>query len=438
VVNWDVVVVGGGAAGIIAAWNAQRNGARTLLLEKTSRLGTKILISGGGKCNICHDGPLEDVLKAFRKNEALFLRPSFYRFTNKEVVEIMTDRGLEVYTRPDGRIFPVHQTAKDVVAILESLLTDESVTVRTEAPVVGIDPIDGGFRVSIGEPIPPNSGYRHAAQGNVETITARTVIVSTGGASYPNCGTTGDGWDWMRQLGHSIVPTLPALAPIYLHFTEFQTQLSGISIRDGVLKARYGGKEVARWRGDTLLTHQGVSGPCALGISRVIAEQPVSTDVTIECDFRPDLSFEQLSEEIMTLPANRTILSYLTGFMAERVGMQLLQDSQIDEHIISRRLERKPRNRLVEAIKGWKLGPVRVVPLEKGEVTAGGVSLAEVDSKSMLSQTVTGLFLCGEILDIAGPVGGYNLQAAFSTGFVAGESAAKLSAKLADHVVAAT
>jgi hypothetical protein len=433
-----VVVVGGGAAGIMAAWNARQNGARTLLLEKTGRLGTKILISGGGKCNICHDGPLEDVLKAFRKNEALFLRPSFYRFTNVEVVQLLTERGLEVYTRPDGRIFPVHQTAKDVVGILESLLREEDVAIQTEAPVVGILPVQGGFRVDIGEPIPPNSGYRHAAQGNIESVVAKTVIVSTGGASYPNCGTTGDGWDWMRQLGHQIVTTLPALAPIYLHFTEIQTQLSGIAIRDGVLKARSQGKEIARWRGDTLLTHQGVSGPCALGISRVIAEQPQVTEVTVECDILPDVSFEQLSEEIIAIPANRTVLSYLSAFMPERLGMQLLQDSQIDEHIISRRLERKPRNRLVEAVKGWKLGPVRVVPLEKGEVTAGGVSLSEVDPKSMASQVLPGMFLCGEILDIAGPVGGYNLQAAFSTGFVAGASAAKFSAKLADHAVVAS
>jgi len=238
----QLAVVGGGAAGIVAAWRAATLGVSAVLLEKTPRLGTKILISGGGKCNITHDGPLEDVLKAFRPNEARFIRPACYRFTNKDIVSMLTSRGLEVYTRPDGRIFPVDKTVKDVVAILQRYLQDAGVDVRLECPVTGLK-IENGYIVGVKTPR--------------ETFECGHVIVSVGGSSYPNSGTTGDGWKWAREAGHTIVPVRAALAPIYLEHPH--ADWSGVSLRDCTLKARQNGKEIARWRGDLLFTHQGIS-----------------------------------------------------------------------------------------------------------------------------------------------------------------------------------
>jgi len=395
-----IAVVGAGAAGIIAAWRAATLGAAVTLYEKTPRVGTKIMISGGGKCNLTHDGPTEDVLRAFRPNEAQFLRPSLYRFGAEDFLEILTSRGLAIYTRPDGRIFPVYQNAKDVVQILIGLLREVGVTVRLEEPVTGLDA--GGVRL----------------RGRVEP--ADSVIVATGGSSYPNSGTTGDGWRWIAELGHSIVPLRAALAPIYLH----QNDIPGLALRDVLLKARTT-KEIAKWRGDLLFTHQGISGPSALGVSRDVAEAMESAEVTLSIDSRPDETFESLSERLIR--ASRDNPHHLVASrldLPERFRERVLTSAAIPLDQRMKALERKARNRLIENIKGLPLGRVRAVPLEKGEVVAGGVSLAEVDAKTMRSRIVPNLILCGEVLDIAGPVGGYNLQAAWSTGYVAGNTAA--------------
>jgi predicted Rossmann fold flavoprotein len=408
----DVIVIGAGAAGIIAAWRAATLGAKVLLLEKTTRLGTKVLISGGGKCNITHDGPLEDVLKAFRPNEARFIRPACYRFTNRQIVEMLTSRGLEVYTRPDGRIFPVNQTAKDVVAILRGYLDRAGVETRLDSPVKGLSALENSIKgVLVGD----------------EQIKCSKVIVAVGGSSYPNSGTTGDGWKWMKDLGHTIVKVRAALAPMYLEL-EGEPDRAGVALRDITLKARLGTKEIERWTGDLLFTHQGVSGPTVLGVSRVVAERFGEGEITLEVDLLPGKTFEALTEEVRSFQqANprKQISSFVEPLLPSRLVGDLLKDCGVEPSTICSSFDKKARNRLVATLKGWSLGKVRHVPLEKGEVVAGGVSLEEVDSQTMESKLVRGLYLCGEVLDIAGPVGGYNLQAAFATGYVAGDSAAK-------------
>ena len=405
-----IVVIGGGAAGIIAAWRVATLGARVTLLEKTPRLGTKILISGGGKCNITHDGPLEDLLRAFRPNEARFIRPACYRFTNAEIVEMLTSRGLEVYTRPDGRIFPVDKTAKDVVAILQSYLSDVGVNIRLDTSVQRLL-VDKG-RVT------------HVVTG-LETLECSHVIVAVGGSSYPNSGTTGDGWKWCREGGHTIVPVRAALAPMYMETPL--TDRSGVALRDCLLRARLEGKEISRWQGDLLFTHQGVSGPTALGVSREVAERFAEGTITLEVDVVPSQTVEQFSVRLLNwLQTNprKMVSSFVEDIVPSSLVTDILSVAQIEPTVIGAAFEKKARNRLVATLKGWNLGAVRTVPLEKGEVVAGGVSLDEVDPQTMRSKIVGGLYLCGEVLDIAGPVGGYNLQAAFATGFVAGETAA--------------
>ncbi len=415
-------MIGGGAAGIIAAWRAATLGAKVVVLEKTIRIGTKILISGGGKCNITHDGPLEQVLRAFRTHEAKFIRPACYRFPNQEIVKLLTDKGLVVYTRPDGRIFPVDQTAKDVVRILLSYLEDAGVNVRYEHSVKGIGVRDGKV-----------TGVQIDTPKGALGLETQCVIVCAGGSSYPNSGTTGDGWQWARTLGHTIVKPRAALAPIYLQSSpEDLAARSGIALRACMLKARLNGKEVARWTGDLLFTHHGISGPCALGISRVVTESLLEGPITLEVDVVPSISFEQVSSDLLaqvTTHPKRLASTYMEAYVPKNLVNDLLTSAAVSPEVPGYRLDKKSRNRLVTAIKGWPIGPVRTVPLEKGEVVAGGISLEEVDPHTMQSKLVSGLYACGEVLDIAGPVGGYNLQAAFATGFVAGESAAKQLSK---------
>jgi len=409
----DVVVVGAGAAGIIASWRAASLGAKVLLLEKTPRIGTKILISGGGKCNITHGGEIEDVLHAFRPKEARFIRPACYRFTNRDIVKMLTSRGLEVYTRPDGRIFPVDQTAKDVVAILGGYLRETGVELRLNAPASAI--LNDAGRVA---------GVRAGS----EEIACDKVILSVGGSSYPGSGTTGDGYAWAKELGHSIVKVRAALAPIYLDIPAgWPAERAGIALRDVLLKAKQG-KEIARWRGDLLLTHYGVSGPAALEVSRVVAELLADGPIWLEVDLAPDRSHEAVIEGFaawVRQNPRKTITTYAEEFVPQRLAESLAADACGNPSAAVRSLSRKAQNRLTETIKSWRIGQVRAVPLEKGEVVAGGVSLDEVDPHSMRSLKCEGLYLCGEILDVSGPVGGYNLQAAFATGFVAGESAAR-------------
>lgn len=419
-INWThgVVVVGGGAAGMIAAHAAASRGVPTLLLEKKSRLGTKILISGGGKCNLTHAGPMEEIRARFRPNEGRFLQPSFYRFTNDDFLRMLHDRGMETYTRPDGRIFPVAPAdAKDVVEILEMHLRDAGVNLWLDAPVTKIETDEGAV-----------TGVTLANGDRIET---GQLIVAVGGSSYPATGTTGDGWRWLETLGHTLVPLRAALAPLYLDPTP-PADWSGVAFRDSVLRARRTnpdgtpGKEIIRWQGDLLWTHKGVSGPAALGVAREIAEA-IPQDSTIEVDLLPDESFEsvrdRLIEQTKTFP-RRAVSDFVEQAAPNRLVKPIFDAAQVESTVKGAYLGAKERNRLVQTLKGWNLGRVRHVPLERGEVVAGGVPLSEVDSRTLRSLKVRGLYLCGEVLDIAGPVGGYNLQAAWSTGFVAGTTAA--------------
>lgn len=411
-----VVVVGGGAAGMLAAFRAARCGAPTLLLEKKSRLGTKILISGGGKCNVAHAGPIEQVRARFRANEGRFLRPSLYKFTNDDFVRMLQTKGLSVYTRPDGRIFPNDGDAKDVVDALEAHLCDANVRVWLGAAVSAIDVADGNVTgVTLHD-------------GRV--IATRHLVIACGGSSYPATGTTGDAWPWLQALGHMIVPLRAALAPLYLDPTP-PAEWAGVALRDCVLRARRAdnggpGKEIMRWRGDLLWTHKGVSGPTALGVSREVAEAfPEHSGA--EVDVLPDEPFEAVSVRVQAHCKNhprRAIVDWVETAVPQRLAGPLLAAAGVDGTVRGAYLGQKERNRLVQTLKGWTLGRVRHVPLERGEVVAGGVALDEVDGQTMRSRRVQGLYLCGEVLDIAGPVGGYNLQAAWSTGFVAGDTAA--------------
>ena len=403
-----IIVIGAGAAGIMASWRAATLGARVTLIEKTARVGTKILISGGGKCNICHDGPMEEVLRAFRPEEARFIRPSCYRFPNTEIVKMLTSKGLKVYTRPDGRIFPSEGTAKDVVGILKTYLVRSKVDLQMETPVTNVVRTESGFEVT-------------TTRG---TWSGTHLIISTGGSSYPNSGTTGDGWPWVKALGHTVVPVRAALAPINLVRDDMDPR-AGIALRDVVLKAR-AGKVFAKWRGDLLFTHRGISGPCALGISREVTERLESMPVDLEVDLTPDQNPEELGHDFaewLRKNPKKRVSAYLEGLVPNNLIGELAGAANLGE-TTGANLPAKSRNRLLEVLKGWPLGRVKQVPLDKGECVAGGVSLDEVNPQSMESKIVPRLYLCGELLDIAGPVGGYNLQAAFATGYVAGESAA--------------
>ena len=418
----EVTVIGGGAAGMLAARRAAECGANVTLLEKNERLGMKILISGGGKCNLTHDGPMEDIRAKFRPNEARFLKPAFYRFTNTDFLQILHDRGMKTYARPDGRIFPVEPAnAKDVVALLTQYVTEAGVQVRYGAAVTGLVAEAGRITgVQVGGKILPST----------------YVIVAAGGSSYPATGTTGDGWKWLAALGHTLVPLRAALAPLYL--ADAEPDWSGVALRDTTLRARNGpgGKEFARWTGDLLFTHKGVSGPTALGVSREIAEREAGS--AVEADLAPGLTWEELQADLrrqIRENPRKTVLALAAPFVPSRLLAPLLLAAGVSGETRGAHLPAKALNKLATTLKGWPLGTVRHVPLERGEVVAGGVALDEVDPQTMRSRVIDGLFLCGEVLDIAGPVGRLQLAGCVEYGLGGRGSGDKIAVRRVDPVL---
>jgi predicted Rossmann fold flavoprotein len=416
-----VLIIGAGGAGLIAAWRSALAGVPTTVLERNQKPGIKLLISGGGKCNVTHAGTMEELLKAFLPREARFLKPSFYRFSNTDIIRLLEELGVTTYVRPNGRVFPVSSRAGDVVQALITAVQGAGAMLMPGARVESIERDNEGV-----------SGVVVAGK----FVPSRRVIVATGGMSYPKTGTTGDGLDWARALGHTIVTPRPALAPIGID-PAFPREWRGVALRGGCLSVLVERRKIARWCDDILFSHEGISGPAALELSRQAAEALERGPVFLAFDFFPQLEFSaldrRLNEQIQQ-QRGKMIGTILEAWLPNRLVGPLLRASGVDPEKRGHILTAEDRRAVVHMLKSWTIGRIAGINVERGEVTAGGVSLAEVDPRSMRSRVVRGLYLCGELLDIAGPVGGYNLQAAFSTGFVAGESAA--GDQLAQHRLA--
>ena len=408
-----LVVVGGGAAGMVAAWRAGSLGARVILLERNAKLGIKLLISGGGKCNITHDGATEELLAQFRSNESRFLKHSLYQFTNVQLVRHINERGVETYVRDDGRIFPISGKAGDVVHALRRSMEQASTEIR--------------LTTAVAELLCDSTGIT-GVRTDAGVVTTRHLVLATGGASYPKTGTTGDGFRWLRDLGHTIIPVRPALAPILLDPTP-PKEWQGVALRGCCVNAEVAGTTVASARGDLLFTHKGISGPSVLEASRdVFTAFERGPRVDIALDLLPEQSsaeLEGLFQKELASNGGRKLETLVELFVPQRLAPYVLTAANVDGSIKCHQLKKEERWAILETLKHWSIGQVKDVPLESGEVTAGGIDLHEVDPKTMKSRVISGLYVCGEVLDIAGPIGGYNLQAAFSTGYVAGESAAK-------------
>ncbi|HET8715952.1 MAG TPA: aminoacetone oxidase family FAD-binding enzyme [Holophagaceae bacterium] len=406
-----VIVVGGGAAGMVAAWQAATRGHRVVLLEANGRLGVKIRISGGGKCNVTHAGPLKEVLGAFAKEQARFLRPSMHRFTNEAVVELLRREGVETYTRENGRVFPLDRpgSAAAVVAAFEGLLARAGVEVRLGARVAGLE-----GRAPRVEALRLQDGTR---------LEADAFILATGGASYPETGTRGEALGWLRSLGLPTRAWFPALAPIPL--AHPRPGWEGMAFREGelVLLAGRGGRRLDRFHGDLVFTRSGISGPSALALSQAAetARLAGSAWLAYAHDSRAPEAVE--AEALATAQAqpHLSVARWLQRWLPERCAEAVTTEAGLPEGARLKDLPKAARRALVEALTAFPLGAPGPVPLSRGEVAAGGLRLEAVDPHTLGVKGFENLRVCGELLDVDGPVGGYNLQAAFSTGFVAGD-----------------
>jgi predicted Rossmann fold flavoprotein len=405
----QVVVVGGGAAGMVAAWRAGCLGHRVLLLEANGRLGVKLRISGGGKCNITHAGSPAQLLAAFPRAQARFLRPSLHAFGNGEVLDLLRGEGVETLARDNGRVFPLDRpgSAAAVTAAFEALVRRAGAEVRLGARVASLD----GARPHLAGLL-LEDGTR--AEGDL-------YILATGGASYPRTGTRGELLAGLARLGIATTPWFPALAPIPL--AAPRPGWEGVALRDGTLELRPepDGKVLERFRGDILFTRDGISGPAALELSRpaeaVRRAGAAWLDYALEAreeDLDRDLQAEQRAHPHLAL---RT---WLARRLPERLCAPALEELGLPPDQRLHDLSRAARKATIGLVRAFPLGRPGAVDLERGEVSAGGVRLDAVAAATMAVKGWDNLRVCGELLDIDGPVGGYNLQAAFSTGWAAG------------------
>ena len=414
--NWDVIIVGGGAAGLWAAGTAAARGKKVLVVEKNNKPGVKILMSGGTRCNITHACSARQIAEAYGRQGRFLLSP-LSRLTPEDVVNQFTAMGVASKIEDTGKVFPVSDRAIDVRDALMERLTKSGAIICTGIAVESVErnKIEGGFDVRV--------------VGRVFRSTS--VLITTGGLSYSGCGTTGDGYEWLKRMGHTITSLSPALTPI-VSSVNWVHELSGISVPDCEVIAmpngvRLKGKEahMVQSRGGFLLTHFGCSGPTAMNVSKYFSSQQDFSKAVLAIDLQPDSSVADLQlwleESSQAASSQKQVATILAERFPKRLVVGLLANAGVPFDTRMAELSNRNKTAIVERLKGWRIPISGTRGYPKAEVTAGGVDLLEVDSQTMQSRLVPGLFLAGEILDLDGPIGGYNFQAAWSTGHTAGE-----------------
>jgi predicted Rossmann fold flavoprotein len=407
----DVLVVGAGAAGLVAAFKAAEEGARTLLLEKTPRAGTKILMSGGTRCNITHDTDNRGIVEAYGPS-GRFLHSALAALGVRESIALFEAEGVATKVEDTGKVFPVSNKAADVLDALLRRLARSGARLVYEEALRELIPQEGGFRLVT------SRGERRA----------RKVILTTGGQSYPGSGTTGDGYAILTHLGHTIVPPRPALVPLTVN-APWVPELRGLTLPDVTLTITDGGKKLISRRGSLLFAHFGLSGPVALDVSRVVSGHAEPKRLVLEIDLLPDVKEADVDERLRLEAAasgKKHLNAIVASWLPRRLCDDLLKLARLDLERRGAGLTKAERQGLTSTIKHLKLGLTGTMGFGRAEVTAGGVDLKEVDSRDMQSRKVPGLYIAGELLDLDGPIGGYNFQAAWSTGWLAGWKSAQV------------
>lgn len=422
-----VIVVGAGAAGLMAAGQAVEMGAEALLLEKMRRPGRKLRITGKGRCNLTNVVPISDFITHFGSG-GRFLRHAFYRFFTAELVAFFEAQGVRTVVERGGRIFPVSDDADEVVDALERWVRGRGVTLWTDSPVERLV-VERG-RV-VGVLLADASVSRRGIQPDqmVRTGICRgdAVILATGGASYPGTGSTGDGYRIAEEVGHTIVPIRPALVPLETA-GDLASRLQGLSLSNVSVRVWVEGKRQAEAFGEMLFTHFGVSGPIILTLSRGVVDALRSGQrVSLSIDLKPALDESKLDARLLRdLDAHgkQRYRTLLKGLLPKKLIPVCIDLTGIPGDKMAHQITAEERHRLRSWLKDFRLNVTGHRSFRQAIITAGGVDTREVDPRTMASRVVDGLFIAGELLDVDADTGGYNLQAAFSTGWVAGRSAA--------------
>ena len=405
-----IIVVGGGASGLMAAGIAAEHGADVLLLEKMKTPARKIRISGKGRCNLSNNAELSDFISHFGKS-GRFLRQSFSRFFTPELILFFESRGLKLQVERGGRIFPSHGDAPAVAKLLLRWVEKSGVIIRPDSAVK---------RILIQE------GRIKGVVCNGEKMLCDAVIVATGGASYSRTGSTGDGYRLMQGVGHSIVPTRPALVPLETEKTSVRG-LAGLDLRNVNLRLYIDGKRKDQKFGELSFTSFGLSGPIVLTMSLMAVDAlEQNKKVSVNLDLKPALDDAKLDARLLRDLQKRDkepMASVLRGLIPHELVGACLEKTKMSPDIVAGELSAKARRALRHWLKDFRFEIIGYRPIEEAIVTAGGVATKEISPHTMESKIVKGLYIVGEVLDIQGDTGGFNFQAAFSTGWVAGEAA---------------
>lgn len=409
--DWDVIVVGGGPAGMMAAGRAAERGLRVLLLEKNAGLGKKLLITGGGRCNVTN-AELEDrALLARFKDDGKFLFSAFSQYSVEEALAFFHERGMATKIEAEKRVFPVSDSAKSVWEVMIAYMKEGGVTVRSNAEVSGF------IQDKPGE-------IRAVKLTGGEIIEAKSFVLATGGKSHPETGSTGEGFEWLAKIGHRVTEPSAALVPIEVK-DSWVKDLSGVSLPKAKITLFQNGVKQAVTKGKVLFTHFGLSGPGILNVSAEVAELMKYGEVVMSLDLLPEHDYATLNDALQKLFAsniNKKFKNVIGDLIPKAFIPVTLERSGIDAEKECNSVTREERLGLVKLLKDLHIRPTKLLGTDKAIITSGGIALEEVDFKTMRSRLVTNLCLVGDVLNIDRPSGGYSLQICWTTGWVAGNS----------------
>lgn len=415
----DVIVIGGGPSGMMAAISASQNGKKVLLLEKNSLLGKKLLITGKGRCNVTSSLPIEEFIKNTPGN-GKFLYSSYNSFTNKDIINFLEKQGLKLKEERGNRIFPVTDKAKDVLDCFEKKLKQLNVKILYNQKVIEILTLEKNkIKKVVGVKTENNTFY------------ADKVILATGGKSYPLTGSTGDGYELAKKIGHTITKIRPSLVPLSTYNLELLGNLQGLSLKNVKIKFvdKCKNKVIYEDFGEMLFTHFGVSGPVILsGSAHLVRYKNIDNlmqnkKLVLEIDFKPALSEEQLDSRILrdfSAEKNKAFKNSLDKLLPQKLIPVIIKLSEIDENKQVNSITKEERLALVRLLKCFEVHIKNFRKIEDAIITSGGINIKEINPKTMESKIVSGLFFAGEVIDVDCYTGGFNLQVAYSTGYVAG------------------
>jgi len=408
--KYDVAVIGGGPAGMIAAGRAGEIGSHVVLIEKNKSLGIKLLMTGKGRCNITNKtDELKEIINRFGKN-GRFLFSAFSKFSVDETINFFESNGLKTKIERGGRVFPVSDKSQDALETLIKYLKKSHVEVKTNSKVRKI--IKKGNRIE------------KIVLVNNEEIIADNFIICTGGKSYPITGSTGDGYRWAKKIGHTIVDTSPSIVPIIVK-EKYVKDLEGLSLKNVGISIYKDNKKINSEFGEAIFTDNGMSGPIILDMSKEIGKE-LPGKVRMQIDFKPALDFVKLDKRIQRdfqKSPKKLFKNSLNELLPKKLIPVIVRLSEIDSDKKVNSITKEERRKLLHLLKEFSLEIKGLEGFKRAIITTGGINLNEIDQKTMKSKLIDNLYFAGEILNLDGPTGGYNLQLCWATGYIAGQSA---------------